>query len=109
MRRALRCLGLGLSKLIQRAAHRAAAQIQDVGVDHRRGHIRVAEQVLHGADVVAVLQKVSGTTKLLCRLICTQVMSELKAWCRVCGVAGLVIAAAFTAFLLRTDRFRCGC
>ena len=99
-RRALQRFGLGRSELIQRAAHRAAAQVQHMGVDHRGGHIRVVEQGLHGADVVAALEQVGCTTKLLCRLIFTQVMSELKAWCRVCGVAGLVIAAAITAFLL---------
>jgi len=31
-----------------------------MGVDHRRLHIAVAEQLLHGADVVAGLQQVRG-------------------------------------------------
>jgi hypothetical protein len=31
--------------------------IQDVRVDHRRAHIRMAEQFLHGLDVVSVLEQ----------------------------------------------------
>jgi hypothetical protein len=34
--------------------------LQDMSVDHRRGHIVVPKQVLNGADVGAALQQVGG-------------------------------------------------
>jgi hypothetical protein len=34
--------------------------LQDVRVDHRRGHIIVPEQVLNGADVGTALQQVGS-------------------------------------------------
>ena len=34
--------------------------LQDVGVDHRRGDVTVAEELLDGTDVVAALQQVRG-------------------------------------------------
>ena len=39
---------------VQGTADTAAASVQDVGVDHGRAHVAVAEQFLDGADVVAV-------------------------------------------------------
>src|SRR5262249_26250583 len=36
------------------------ALVQDVRVDLRRGHVPVTEQLLHGADVAAVLEAVGG-------------------------------------------------
>ena len=47
-------------ELIEGAANTAPAPVHDMGVDHRRGHIAVAEQFLHRADVVARLQQVRG-------------------------------------------------
>ena len=41
-------------------AHAAPAFVHDVGVDHRRLDAGMAQQLLHGADVVAVLQQVRG-------------------------------------------------
>ena len=41
---------------IQRASNTPATAVQYVGVDHRRRHVLVAEQLLNGADVVAGLQ-----------------------------------------------------
>jgi len=38
----------------------ASAVLEDVGVDHRRGYVAVAEELLHRADVVAPLQEVGG-------------------------------------------------
>ena len=43
---------------VERAAHAQPAPVEDVGVDHRGGHFAVAEQLLHGADVVAGLEQV---------------------------------------------------
>ena len=48
------------SDRIERAAHATPAAIEHVGVDHRGFHIGMAEQLLHGADVVARLQQVGG-------------------------------------------------
>ena len=54
------------ARIVQRAADGQAAAIEDVGVDHRRSHVFVTEQLLHGACgrcasvVVAVLQQVGG-------------------------------------------------
>jgi hypothetical protein len=45
---------------IQRAAHRQAAALQDVGVDHRRPHVLVPQQFLDGPDVVPGLEQVGG-------------------------------------------------
>ena len=39
---------------VQRASDCGGAAVQDVRVDHRRGDIAVAEQLLNGADIVAV-------------------------------------------------------
>ena len=41
---------------IQRAAHAAPAAIEHMRVDHRCAHIRMSEQLLHRADIVAVFQ-----------------------------------------------------
>ena len=39
------------SQAIQRAFSPAASLAQDVGIDHRRGHVIVAQQLLNGANV----------------------------------------------------------
>src|SRR3954447_3693375 len=45
---------------VRRPPDPAPATIQHVRVDHRRAHVLVAEELLHRADVVAVLEKVRG-------------------------------------------------
>ena len=50
----------GLRSAVEGAADAPRAAIQDVGVDHRRGHVCVAEQLLDGADVVAVFEQMGG-------------------------------------------------
>src|SRR5690606_22704049 len=45
---------------IQRAADAVAAAVEDVGIDLRGGDILVAQQLLDGANVVALLQQVGG-------------------------------------------------
>ncbi len=37
-----------------------AGRVEDIGVDHRRSHLAVAEQLLDCADVLAPLQEMSG-------------------------------------------------
>ena len=46
------------SKAIDRAAHAKRATIEHVRVHHRRTDVRVAEQLLHGPDVVPILEQV---------------------------------------------------
>lgn len=36
------------------------AAIEGVGVDHRRLHVAMAEELLDGMDIVAILQEVDG-------------------------------------------------
>ena len=48
------------SERVERTAHAASSSIEDVRVDHHSLHAGVAEELLDGADVVPVLQKVGG-------------------------------------------------
>jgi restriction endonuclease Mrr len=50
----------GSARAVRGAAHRETGAVQHMRVDHRRVHIRVAQQFLHGADVGPVLQEVGG-------------------------------------------------
>ncbi len=59
LRKSIVCISHHYS-LIQRAAHRPAAAVEDVGVDHRGADVFVTQEFLDGADIVAILQKVSG-------------------------------------------------
>jgi hypothetical protein len=45
---------------IERAADGHSTSMEDVGVDHRRPHVLVTEQFLHGTDVVTVLKQMCG-------------------------------------------------
>ncbi len=45
---------------IERAAHAEAAAVEDVGIDHGGLHVAMAEELLHGADIVAVLEQMGG-------------------------------------------------
>jgi hypothetical protein len=45
-----------------RAANVEAGTVEDMGVDHSGGDILVAEQLLNGANIVAVLQQMCGKT-----------------------------------------------
>ncbi len=46
--------------MVGRAANTFASAIQHVGIDHRCAHVLVSQELLHGANVVAVLEVVSG-------------------------------------------------
>ena len=46
------------------AGHSLRAAVEYVGVDHRRSHVAVAEQLLNRADGLAPLQQMGGTTWL---------------------------------------------
>ncbi len=49
--------GLTSSRLdVQRALYSLAAAVEDVGVDHGRLHVFVAQKLLDGPDVVAAFQ-----------------------------------------------------
>jgi hypothetical protein len=45
---------------VEWTADAASSVLDDVGVDHRRGNAAVAEELLHGADVVTAFQEVGG-------------------------------------------------
>ena len=47
-------------QVVRGAADTRRSPVQHVGVDHRRIDVFVSEQLLHGADVVAVFEQVSG-------------------------------------------------
>jgi hypothetical protein len=56
-----------MSEIRQTPAHSRSAElrtpsppVEDVSVDHRRGHVAVTQQLLHRADIVTVLQQVGG-------------------------------------------------
>jgi hypothetical protein len=44
--------------LVQRALHSQSWPIQHVGVNHRRAHVFVTKEFLHGSNVVAIFQQV---------------------------------------------------
>ena len=44
-----------------RTAHASPSPIQDMGGDHRRVHVCVAEPFLNGSDIIAILERMRGT------------------------------------------------
>ena len=69
----------GDSKLLQtieRAAYPKPTRIQHVCVDHRRADIRVTEQFLHRADVVARFQQMRRET--MSKRVTTPVLRDLR-------------------------------
>src|SRR5690606_21035145 len=52
--------GAGEGSTVQRTEHTERAAVEHVGVDLRGGDVLVPEQLLDGADVVAVLEQVGG-------------------------------------------------
>lgn len=51
---------LSSAGLVQGASHGAAAVVQHVGVDHGRFDIRVAQELLHGSNIIAAIQQMRG-------------------------------------------------
>jgi hypothetical protein len=47
---------------IEWTAHTAGAVAQDVGVDHGRRDVAMAEQFLYGSNVLAALKQVGGAS-----------------------------------------------
>ena len=45
---------------VRGTSHPVRTTVEDVGVDHRRADVPVAEQFLHRADVVPVFEQVRG-------------------------------------------------
>ena len=52
--------GGGQHEAVERAGGAGRGRLQDMGVDHGRADVGVAEQLLHGADVGAGLEQVGG-------------------------------------------------
>src|SRR5687768_4127323 len=48
------------SRRVERTADATCAVAQDVGIDHRRGDVPVAQELLHRSDVVSTLEQMSG-------------------------------------------------
>jgi hypothetical protein len=48
----------GSSKPVCGAAHATSTSVQDVRIDHRRAHVLVAQELLSGPNVVAILKEV---------------------------------------------------
>ena len=47
------------SKRIDRATDTSRAAAEDMGIDHRRLHVAMAQQLLHRSDIVTTLQEMS--------------------------------------------------
>jgi hypothetical protein len=88
---ARRC-GSGSRQIVQRAGHTLPALLEHVRVDHRGGHIGMAQQFLDGADVRAPLQEVR---RKLCRKLCALITLVSPARCAATLMA-LLIAAGST-------------
>ncbi len=48
------------SEVVQGATNTLPAAVQDVGIDFRRANVLVAQQFLHGSDVVAASKQMGG-------------------------------------------------
>jgi hypothetical protein len=57
-RQGSRPTAVGDIKPVDGAVHAERTAIEHVRVDHRRADVRVPEQLLHGSDVVAILEQV---------------------------------------------------
>ncbi len=54
------CPSSSSEEAVGRGLDAGGAAVQDMGVDHRRGDVLVAEQLLYGADVAAGFEQVRG-------------------------------------------------
>ena len=52
-----RLAGRSHAQIVERAGNALAALLHNMGVDHRRGHIGVAEQMLDRANIRPALQQ----------------------------------------------------
>ncbi len=50
----------GLSQDVHRTSYAAPAEVEDMGVNHRRTDVPVPQQFLDRPDVVSVLEQVGG-------------------------------------------------
>lgn len=80
---------------IRRTAHRAATYLEDVRVDHRRGHVRVPEQFLDRADVVALYTPIEGA-----ELAMTASKRRILATCLCIACMCAVVAANEKPFIV---------
>jgi hypothetical protein len=51
---------LACSQPVHRAPDAEPPAVEDVGIDHRRGHIPMSQQLLDRTDIVAVLEQMGG-------------------------------------------------
>jgi hypothetical protein len=49
-----------LLKVINRAVNSSLAPVQHMGVEHRRAHITMPEQLLNGPNVITVFEQMGG-------------------------------------------------
>ena len=54
------------SKPVGRAVNAAPTTIQNVGINHGRAHILVPQKLLHGSDIIAVLQQTGSKRMAKC-------------------------------------------
>ena len=66
--------------VVQWAADGEARLIKHVGVDHRRGHVLVAKQFLHRANIIPVLQQ-----------MCSETVPPRKSYADAVGVIGFLL------------------
>src|SRR5512135_411919 len=67
--------------LIQGALHSKSRPIKNMGVNHRRGDIGMAEQFLHRADVVIAFKKVRG--KGMPEDMTAHLLSQSRLYCSI--------------------------
>ena len=48
------------SERIHGTSNTSSASIQNMGIDHRRLHVAMAQKFLGGSDIVAIFQQISG-------------------------------------------------
>ena len=83
---------------VEWTAYAAGTVLEEVGVDHGRGHVAVAGELLHGANVVAALQQVAA--KEWRKRVCPDQLRELHCVHRslqnahVLGVVGILRSIA---------------
>lgn len=104
------------SRRVEWAADAACTVAQDVGVDHRRGDVPVARELLHGPDVVPSFEQMCG--KGMAEGMTRHPLSDPRCLRRIgrCYVSRNALCAWLTASRItrymtagRTQERRAGC
>ena len=53
-------MNASVARLVERTLYTDSGPVQHMGVNHRCGHILVAQQFLHCANVISILEQVRG-------------------------------------------------